>query len=75
MEINEERYDRIKTSFGMWMYESFQDLLHVQNFNFAKLGIHKFRRSEIIAMSIAIFNKRVDLELQKAGNGDEDTVV
>lgn len=74
MKINEEEYERIKASFGMWMYESFQNVLHVQNYNFNKLGIDTFKRSEIIDMGIAIFNKRVDLELQKAGNGDEDTV-
>lgn len=81
MDITEERYEEILHSFGMWMFESFQTILHIQNYNFDKLGINKtkmrptkFTRPEIVEMAIAIFNKRVDLELQKEGNGHEDTV-
>ena len=68
--MDEERYEGIKASFGMWMYESFETILHIQNYNFEKLGINKikrcptkFTRPEMIEMAIAIFNKRVDLEL------------
>ncbi len=70
--MNQEEYERIKASFGMWMYESFQDMLHVGNYNFQKLGIKTFARSEIIDMAIAIFHKRVELELQKAEAWNEN---
>lgn len=76
MEIREKRYQEIKSSFAMWLHESFQSIVTIQNYNFAKLDIknksdkpEEFTRSELFDMGIAIFNKRVDLELQKTGNG------
>ena len=68
--MDQEQYERIKASFGMWMYESLQDMLHVRNYNLEKIGIKQLERSEIIDMAIAIFDKRVDLELQKDVKGE-----
>ena len=77
MSIKEKRDQEIKENFGMWMYESFQTVVHIHAYNFAKLDIKDksgkpeiFTRSEMMDMGIAIFNKRVDLELQKTGNGN-----
>ena len=63
MKVTPERYEEIKSCFGMWMYESFQSVLHVTHYNFEKLGIAKFSRQDKVAMAVAIFDKRVELEL------------
>lgn len=62
MEISKKRYDNIKHSFGMWMYESLMNVEHITHYNFEKIGIGKFKRAEIIQMGLAIFDKRVELE-------------
>lgn len=63
MVLTKEQYEEIKSSFGMWMYESFQSVLHVTHYNFEKFGIKSLSHEDKVAMAIAIFDKRVELEL------------
>ncbi len=71
--ISEKKCDDMKHSLGMWMYESFTTILHIQNYNLNELGLNKFTRQEKMSMAIAIFNQRVDIELAKE-EGDVDEV-
>lgn len=63
--MDQQKYDEIKHSFGMWMYESLMDVKHVTHYNLSEIGIDQLKRSEIIQMGLAIFDKRVDLEFRR----------